>query len=51
VQVAQTVGTANSRPAGEPLQPSVEASRISMDETFSYQKPKPKAPPPPVDQK
>ena len=35
---------------GEPLQPSAEATKISMEETFTYQKPKPKPTPPPVDQ-
>lgn len=33
------------------MQPSAEASKISMEETFSYQKPKPKPAPAPVDQK
>ena len=33
------------------MQPSAEASKISMDETFAYQKPKPKLAPAPVDQK
>lgn len=36
---------------GEPLQPSAESTKISMDETFTYQKPQPKTPPAPVDQK
>lgn len=36
---------------GEPLQPSAESTKISMDETFTYQKPTPKAAPAPEDQK
>jgi len=50
VEVKQTT-LGNRREAGEPLQPSLEATKISMDETYSYQAPKPKLAPAPVDQK
>jgi hypothetical protein len=49
--VKQTGGNTKEDPLGEPLQPSAEATKISMDETFTYQKPKPAPAPAPVDQK
>ena len=52
VEVKQAAGSNKDEASlGEPLQPSAESTKISMDETFSYQKPKPKAAPAPVDQK
>jgi len=51
VEVKQTGNNKEETAVGEPLQPSAEATKISMEETFTYQKPKPKPAPPPVDQK
>lgn len=51
VEVKQTGSNNKEEVLGEPLQPSAESTKISMDETFTYQKPKPKPAPAPVDQK